>query len=163
MQQRPLGQTKLAIYYLGYVHHASISGVLTRIFNLSFNITMGQFHDSWKIVPLHKKGSVHDFKMCRPVSLLPCISKVFEKLFFNEVYLHLRRNGLLSEYQSGLSPGDSTINQLIHITDRILKSIDNFEDCIGCFLDLTKAFDTVWHKELNMSGCVQGLWYVYDN
>ncbi len=86
--------------------------------------------------------------MYRPVSLLPCISKVFEKLIFGKVYLHLRRNGIISEYQSGFTPGDSTINQLIHISDRILKSLDNFEDCLGCFLDLTRAFDTVWHKGL---------------
>ncbi len=112
---------------------------------------MGEFPDSWKIaniVPIHKKGSVHNFTMYRPVSLLPCISKVFEKLIFKEVYLHLRRNGIISEYQSGFTPGDSTINQLIHISDRILKSLDNFEDCLGCFLDLTRAFDTVWHKGL---------------
>ena len=127
----------------------SIAPVLTRIFNLSLSI--GEFPKSWKIaniVPIHKKGSVHDFKMYRPVSLLPCVSKVFEKLVFQEVYLHLRRNGLLSEYQSGFTPGDSTINQLIHINNKILHSLDNFEDVIGCFLDLTRAFDTVWHKGL---------------
>ncbi len=127
----------------------SISRVLTRIFNLS--LSLGEFPQSWKIaniVPIHKKGSVHDYKMYRPVSLLPCISKVFEKLIFKEVYLHLRRNQIISEFQSGFTPGDSTINQLIHINDRILKSLDNFEDVIGCFLDLTRAFDTVWHKGL---------------
>ncbi len=127
----------------------SISGVLTRIFNLS--LTLGQFPNSWKIahiVPIHKKGSVHDFKMYRPVSLLPCVSKIFEKLVFKEVYLHLRRNKIISEYQSGFTPGDSTINQLIHITDRILKSLDNFEDVLGSFLDLFRAFETVWHKGL---------------
>ncbi len=127
----------------------SISGVLTRIFNLS--LSLGIFPRKWKIahiVPIHKKGSVHDFKMYRPVSLLPCVSKVFEKLIFKEVYLHLRNNGLLSEFQSGFTPGDSTINQLIHINDMILKSMDNYEDVIGCFLDLTRAFDTVWHKGL---------------
>ncbi len=127
----------------------SISHVLTRIFNLS--LSLGQFPDSWKIahiVPIHKKGSVHDYKMYRPVSLLPCISKVFEKIIFNEVYLHLKRNRILREYQSGFTPGDGTINQLIHINDMISKSMDNMEDVIGCFLDLTRAFDTVWHKGL---------------
>ncbi len=115
------------------------------------SLTLGHFPKKWKIaniVPLHKKGSVHDFKMYRPVSLLPCISKVLEKLIFKEVYLHLRSNEILSNFQSGFTPGDSTINQLIHINDSILKSMDNGEDTIGCFLDLTRAFDTVWHKGL---------------
>ncbi len=114
-------------------------------------MALGVFPKLWKIaniVPIHKKGSVHDPKMYRPVSLLPCVSKVFEKLMFNTVYLHLRRNGLISEFQSGFTPGDSTINQLIHINDHILKSLSNLEDVIGCFLDLTRAFDTVWHKGL---------------
>ena len=127
----------------------SISKVLTKIFNLS--LALGEFPNSWKIahiVPIHKKGSVHDYKMYRPVSLLPCVSKVFEKLIFQEVYLHLRRNNIISPFQSGFTPGDSTINQLIHINDRLLKSLDNFDDAIGCFLDLTRAFDTVWHKGL---------------
>ena len=127
----------------------SIAGILTRIFNLS--LSLGEFPQKWKIahiVPIHKKGSVHDYKMYRPVSLLPCVSKIFEKLAFKEVYLHLRRNKLISEFQSGFTPGDSTMNQLIHINDRILKSLDNFDDAIGCFLDLTRAFDTVWHKGL---------------
>ncbi len=127
----------------------SVTPVLTRIFNLS--LSLGHFPKRWKIahiVPIHKKGSVHNYMMYRPVSLLPCVSKVFEKLIFNKVYLHLRRNGIISEFQSGFTPGDSTINQLIHITDRILKSLDNFEDCLSCFLDLTRAFDTVWHKGL---------------
>ncbi len=127
----------------------SISNVLTKIFNLS--LALGEFPKLWKIAnitPIHKKGSVHDPKMYRPVSLLPCVSKVFEKLMFNRVYLHLRRNGLTSEFQSGFTPGDSTINQLIHINDHILKSLSNLEDVIGCFLDLTRAFDTVWHKGL---------------
>ncbi len=127
----------------------SIAGILTRIFNLS--LTLGEFPQKWKIahiVPIHKKGSVHDYRMYRPVSLLPCVSKIFEKLVFKEVYQHLRRNKLISEFQSGFTPGDSTINQLIHINDRILRSLDNFDDAIGCFLDLTRAFDTVWHKGL---------------
>ncbi len=127
----------------------SITVVLTRLFNLS--LSMGQFPKLWKIahiVPIHKKGSVHDPKMYRPVSLLPCVSKVFEKLIFDKVYFHLRSHSIISEFQSGFTPGDSTINQLIHINDMILRSLGNMEDVIGCFLDLTRAFDTVWHKGL---------------
>ena len=76
----------------------SLEGILTRMFNLS--LTLGHFPNSWKIAhitPIHKKGSVHDYKMYRPVSLLPCVSKVVEKLVFKEVYQHLRSNGLISK------------------------------------------------------------------
>ena len=126
-----------------------VSPVITKIFNLS--LSLGVFPKKWKIaniVPIHKKASIHDCKNYRPISLLPCISKVFEKLVFAHVYLHLRRNNVISEFQSGFTPGDSTIYQLTHITDKIFKAVDEFEEVLACFLDLTRAFDTVWRKGL---------------
>ena len=47
----------------------------------------------------------------RPISLLSCISKVFEKLVFNKIYTYLTANNLMSPSQSGFRPGDSTVRQ----------------------------------------------------
>ena len=126
-----------------------ISGVLARLFQLS--IDKGCFPDSWKIaqvVPLHKKDELTNPNNYRPVSLLPCISKVFEKLVFNHVHQYLRDNNLITEKQSGFSPGDSTINQLINVCHNIYSAFDNGDEVIGVFLDFSKAFDTVWHEGL---------------
>ena len=58
------------------------------------------------------------------------------------------RNDLLSQNQSGFKPGDSCINQLLAITHEIYKSFDACLDVRAVFLDISKAFDKVWHQDL---------------
>ena len=55
-------------------------------------------------------------------------------------------NGLISQDQSGFKPGDSCINQLLSITDEIYKSFDDGWEVRCVFLDISKAFDKVWHQ-----------------
>ena len=83
-------------------------------------------------------------------SLLPIFGKIFEKLLFDTLYCHLCDNNLLTQNQSGFRPGDSTINQLLAITNKIYS---NFEaspsrETRAVFLDLSKAFDRVRHDGL---------------
>ena len=54
----------------------------------------------------------------------------------------------MSPNQSGFKPGDSCTNQLLSITHEIYKSFDNGFEVRGVFLDISKAFDKVWHKGL---------------
>ena len=72
----------------------------------------------------------------RPISLLPCISKVFEKLVFNHIYTYLTGNKLISPYQ------------LVSICHNISQALDNGDEIMSVFLDFKKAFDKVWHKGL---------------
>ena len=58
------------------------------------------------------------------------------------------RNDLISQNQSGFKPGDSCINQLLAITHEIYKSFDACLDVRAVFLDISKAFDKVWHQGL---------------
>ena len=84
----------------------------------------------------------------RPVSLLPICSKMFEKLILNELFRFSDDKNLLSKHQSGFHLGDSCIYQLLAITYDIFSSFDwNLETC-GVFLDISKAFDRVWHDGL---------------
>ena len=57
-------------------------------------------------------------------------------------------NELISKHQSGFRPGDSTINQLLAITDEIFQSFENNAETRAAFLDISKAFDKVWHEGL---------------
>ncbi len=74
--------------------------------------------------------------------------KCFEKLLFKQIYNFLKANGLLKTNLSGFTPCDSTINQLINICNKIHCQLDNDDEILAVFLDLSKAFDKVWHKGL---------------
>ena len=118
----------------------SISYSLARLFNIS--LQRGEFPKLWKlahVVPVHKKESTQDPLNYRPVSLLSCISKIFEKLVFNHVYQYLDHFHLLSPKQSGFRPGDSTVNQLCFITHRIYESLQNGKEVRAVFIDLQSS------------------------
>ena len=84
----------------------------------------------------------------RPVSLLPCISKVFEKIIFQHLFSYLKNQNIISSKQSGFIPGDSTTNQLSIICHNIYSALDSGDEVHGVFLDFSKAFDKVWHTGL---------------
>ena len=76
------------------------------------------------------------------------IGKIFERLLYNHKFEIFIRNDLISQNQSGFKPGDSCINQLLAITHEIYKSFDACLDVRAVFLDISKAFDKVWHQGL---------------
>ena len=80
--------------------------------------------------------------------MLPICSKIFERIIYNNTYNYLIDNNLISQNQSGFKRGDSCINQLISITHDILNSLDEGLEVRGVFLDISKAFDKVWHEGL---------------
>ena len=102
------------------------------------------------IVPVHKKELKSLAKNYRPVSLLPICGKIFEKLIYNSLFEHLKVNNLLVKSQSGFLPGDSCISQLLCISHEIYKSFDCNPslETRRVSLDISKAFDRVWHKGL---------------
>ena len=122
---------------------------------LIFNniLSTGIFPKQWKranVTPVHKKDNKQLIKNYRPISLLPIFAKVFEKNIFMELYNHLVRNNLITNNQSGFRPGDSVTNQLIYLVHEIYKSFDCYEnfEVRSVYLDMSKAFDKVWHKGL---------------
>ena len=84
------------------------------------------------------------------MSLLPICSKIFEKIIFNSLFEYLEDNKLLNCNQSGFRSGDSCVHQLLSITHEIYKSFDANPslEVRGVFLDISKAFDRVWHVGL---------------
>ena len=116
-------------------------------------LSSGVFPSDWKkgnITPVHKKSSKQILTNYRPISLLPIFGKIFEKLIYENLYRYFHNNKLLSDNQSGFRPGDSCVSQLIAITHEIYKAFDG-NACLetrGVFLDMSKAFDKVWHKGL---------------
>ena len=124
---------------------------LCSIFNLS--LQSGIFPSQWKkgnVVPVYKKGDKSIAKNYRPVSLLPVFSKLFEKCIYDVLYNYFATNNLFSSCQSGFREGDSCVSQLLSITHDIFTGFDANPplDTRGVFLDISKAFDRVWHEGL---------------
>ena len=73
---------------------------------------------------------------------------MFERILFIHIYNHLTSNNLITKNQSGFRPNDSVTNQLIYLVHQIHSSLDKNLDVRHVFLDISKAFDKVWHKGL---------------
>ena len=107
------------------------------------------FSSDWKkanIVPIHKKGDKQTWKIYCPVSLPPICDKIFEGLIFNEMLRFFVDNKLITMSQSIFKPDDFWINQLFSITDKIYKPIEYGLEVRSVFLDISTAFDKVWHE-----------------
>ena len=98
-----------------------------------------------KVIPIFKKGDAPIFSNYRPISILPAISKVFEKIMFNQLHKHFKRNKLYCDSQYGFRENNSTGFELI---DRILLAMDKGEIPFSISIDLSKAFDTLDHDIL---------------
>ena len=123
----------------------------TRLIN--FCLQDGKYPLEWKkanISPIYKKDNRQSKKNYRSISLLPSISKIPGKLVFPRLYEFLLDINYLSNFQSGFRPGDSTVNQLsnLYCPYMIYQTLENGQEVRMVFLDLSKAFDKVWHKGL---------------
>ena len=108
----------------------------------------GIYPDIWKsanLTPIHKKGDKQLVNNYRPIC-----GKILEKVVFNQLYTFFISNNLITTNQSCFCSGDSTTNQLLPLVDKILASFDsrNFLEVMSVFLDISKAFDKVWHEGL---------------
>ena len=98
------------------------------MFTFSQIFTPKKYPRSWKIahvIPLFKNGEKSLPSNYRPVSLLSCVSKIFEKNVFRNIFNHLHKNKLLYKFQSGFIPGLSTTHQLPEIYHTILTALDS--------------------------------------
>ena len=122
---------------------------LTRIFNISFRL--GQFPDKLKtakVIPIHKANSKLTISNYRPISLLPILSKIFEKIMHCRIMSFLKAKDVLFKGQFGFQANKSTEHVIIDIHSKIIDSLNKKENPCCIFLDFAKAFDTVNHSIL---------------
>lgn len=122
--------------------------LLTKVFNACF--LLSYFPKLWKtarVIAIHKPGKdPTDPAGYRPISLLPCLGKLFEKIIFNR--LRRASSNILIDEQFGFRQAHSTTQQLARVAETILQGL-NMHESTGMFLlDIEKAFDTVWHQGL---------------
>ena len=115
------------------------------------SIVTGIHPDSWKhsyVAPVFKNGDTESIGNYRPISLLPILSKLLEKVIANQLIDFLESNKLLVENQHGFRPNLSTETALLTVTNKIYENIDNKKISLLLLLDLSKAFDSVNHQIL---------------
>ena len=101
-----------------------------------------------KVIPIYKCEDEHILNNYRPISLLPILSKIFEKVVFKQVYSYFQNNNLLYISLHGFRKEHSTETATLELTDTIIQKLDNNETPFALFLDLSKAFDTLDHSIL---------------
>ena len=129
---------------------SQISFSLSKLFNNLFEI--GHFPDFWKVAhisAIYKRSGPKNVKTSfRPISILPTLSKVFESIIHERLLSHCIDNNIISDRQAAYLKGDSTISQLLYIVHYIRSCWGKSKIVQGAFLDISAAFDKVWHKGL---------------
>lgn len=114
-------------------------------------LEIGYFPDDWKIahvIPLPKINSPSDLKDLRPISILPAVSKLLEKIMGKQIRQHLTSFNILPSVQSGFRKGYSCTSALASIMDDIFNALDNNMATVLILLDYSKAFDMIDHELL---------------
>lgn len=97
---------------------------------------------------MHKESDKNDLNNYRPISILPTISKIFERHISNQMKSFLEKHQLLHTFQSGFRQNHSCQSSLIRLIDSWLQNIDSGQIVGSVYLDLKKAFDLVDHDIL---------------
>ena len=127
----------------------AILPTITMIINNS--LVSETFPSSWEIAevtPIPKDGDAEQAKNNRPISLLPVLSKVCERIAHNQFTSYLASKQRLAATQSGNKELHSTETSLLYTTDEILNAIDKQKLTAVTLLNTSKAFDSVKHKIL---------------
>lgn len=124
--------------------------LLTSIFNSILRLSY--IPSIWKhsiIILIHKTGKPPDvLSSYRPISLLPTLSKILEKIILKRIYPILNEKKIIPNAQFGFRNKHSSLHQLHRIVDNIASSLEQKRFCSGVFLDIAQAFDRVWHEGL---------------
>ena len=140
---------------------SKISSPIAKLLNVIFK--SGKFPQIWKtanITPVYKrKGAKTDKSNWRPISILPTLSKLCESVIHKRILRHMLDNNIITEKQAAYLPKDSTTNQLLYIVHKIKAGWAKKKISHACFLDISSAFDAVWHnalleklKQINIKG-----------
>ena len=129
--------------------YSAIINELVHLVNIS--LTNGTFPSALKVAvvkPVYKSGDTKLFNNYRPISILPYISKILEKIIHKRIMSYLLDANILSNCQYGFQKNRSTYMPLLLLQENITKAFEKGNMVCGIYLDLKKAFDTVDHTIL---------------
>ena len=131
----------------------SIKDLIVHTLSIIFNRSLcdGIFPEAMKlaeVVPLFKSGSRLLLNNYWPISLLPTISKILEKVVYSRIYSFLIKHNILFKSQYGFCKKHSCEHAVTELIGEICKGLDQGKHTIALFIDLSKAFDTIDHNIL---------------
>jgi len=122
---------------------------LTKLINLSIDETVyPDVLKVCKVIPVYKNGDPQDINNYRPISLLSCFNKIFEKKIQIDLANFVEENQILFKQQFGFRKYHSTVDALISTHDYIIDTLNKKEKILGIFIDLKKAFDSIDTNQL---------------
>ena len=143
-----------------------VDGINSKIFKASYKVILvklvhfinicllrGVFPSQLKVAvikPIYKSGGNKHFSNYRPISILPYISKILEKVIYLRLVTHFENCNVISANQFGFRKHLSTYMPLLLLQDKITKAFEKNNLICGIYLDLKKAFDTVDHEILTL-------------
>ena len=142
------GYDNIPIRYLKHVAEA-LASPLTCIINNCIEKSI--FPHQWKtakIRPILKISNPVKISDYRPISILPILSKVFERVILEQLFNFIEENSVYAKTQSGFRKGHSCAYMLLKLKDDIIKAMNNGDVSICVAADYSKAFDTIKYDEL---------------
>ena len=127
----------------------SLCPVITHIVNSS--LVHHTVPSSWKLAlvhPIPKTAKSTDVSNFRPISILPTIAKITERVVYEQLFSYFTNHFLFASSQHGFRSNHSTDTALLTVTDRVFEAMDKREVSLLCMLDLSKCFDVVPHDRL---------------
>ena len=146
--RKSVGPESLSAHFLKEVAEP-IAAPLTKLYNKS--LESGIVPNQWKcsnVTPVHKGGSCGNPGNFRPISVVPVVAKIFEKIVASQLNSYFEDHQLLSMYQGAYRHGKSTEQLLMVAVDTIVYALDGKSIACVAFLDLRKAFDSLDHTIL---------------
>ena len=117
--------------------------------NFNNSLSCATFPTSMKyadVIPIHKKDDKTDKENYRPISILPNLSKVYERLMYNQIYPYF--DTLFSKFQCGFRKGFNAQHCLLAMIEKWRKTLDKGGETGAVLTDLSKAFDCIDHNLL---------------
>ena len=151
---------------------AGVDNINSKLFKLSYLsilhpllhflntcLRQGIFPSALKVAmikPIFKNGDPHQVNNYRPISILPVMSKLLEKIIYHRLVNHMNEQNIIHETQFGFQKNKSTYMPILLLHDMVTKAFEEGEFTLCLFLDIKKAFDTVkidlLLKKLNIYG-----------
>ena len=127
---------------------------------VTLSVMQNKFPEPWKyakVIPIHKKGDVLEKKNYRPVSILSPVSKVLERVVFDQLYHYFSSNKLLHSNSMGFRKNRSTLSAVLEMYDKWIRGAVNDDISAVILLDLSAAFDLVCPNLLLEKLCIYGV------